>query len=68
MTNPTVTSKDKCRIPSGTRDAVETAIDMSKDSSGTWETQLARLSKTVTRWASDQPAPAPHSNRCEEAL
>jgi hypothetical protein len=39
--------------PTGTRDAVETAIDISKsDKSSTWESNVL---KKITRWKSKQP-------------
>ena len=52
-----MTGKEKrelCRTPterSGTRDAVETAIDRAKgDKSGTWEAINSKTSKKITRW------------------
>jgi hypothetical protein len=52
-----MTGKEKrelCRTPiekSGTRDAVETAIDRVKgDKSSTWEGINARTSKKIARW------------------
>lgn len=47
--------RDLCIAPeersSGTRDAVETAIDRAKsDKSSTWEAVNTRTSKRITRW------------------
>jgi hypothetical protein len=52
-----MTGKEKrtsCQMPterSGTRDAVETAIDRAKsDKSSTWEGSASRTTKRISRW------------------
>jgi hypothetical protein len=46
--------RERCQMPverSGTRDAVETAIDRAKgDKSITWEGVHSRTSKKISRW------------------
>jgi len=37
-----------------TRDAVETAIDLSRDRSGTWEASTAKGAKRIPHWGGPQ--------------
>jgi hypothetical protein len=49
--------RNTVKSSTGTRDAVETAIDLSKeDKSTTWEASASKVLRRITQWGAIEPA------------